>query len=85
MIKGKFNKYKNVRNKNFKCILCSKTVEQLNELLNYYNVSYLATFLNEKGNIKNRNKTNSCAKHQRKIRINVIRARTLGFLPHILE
>lgn len=60
------------------CLEKTKTIE-------YKDVSTLRRFLTERGKIKSRRKTGTCAKHQRRLAIAIKRARHLALLPFAAE
>jgi len=53
--------------------------------IDYKDVSTLRRFLTERGKIKSRRKTGTCAKHQRRLATAVKRARHLALLPYTAE
>jgi len=53
--------------------------------INYKDIGTLRRFLTERGKIKSRRKTGTCAKHQRKLAIAVKRARQVALLPFTAE
>jgi small subunit ribosomal protein S18 len=60
------------------CLEKTKTID-------YKDVSTLRRFLTERGKIKSRRKTGTCAKHQRRLAVAVKRARHLALLPYAAE
>jgi len=60
------------------CLEKSKTID-------YKDISTLRRFLTERGKIKSRRKTGTCAKHQRRLAVAVKRARHLALLPFTAE
>jgi small subunit ribosomal protein S18 len=56
------------------CLEKTKTID-------YKDVATLRRFLTERGKIRSRRKTGTCAKHQRRLAIAVKRARHLALLP----
>jgi small subunit ribosomal protein S18 len=60
------------------CLEKTKTID-------YKDVSTLRRFLTERGKIKSRRKTGTCAKHQRRLAIAVKRGRHLALLPFTAE
>jgi small subunit ribosomal protein S18 len=60
------------------CLEKTKTID-------YKDVSTLRRFLTERGKIKSRRKTGTCAKHQRRLATAVKRARHLALLPFTAE
>jgi len=53
--------------------------------IDYKDVATLRRFLTERGKIKSRRKTGTCAKHQRRLSVAVKRARHLALLPFTPE
>ena len=53
--------------------------------IDYKDISTLRRFLTERGKIKSRRKTGTCAKHQRRLSVAVKRARHLALLPFTAE
>ena len=53
--------------------------------INYKEISTSRRFLTERGKIKSRRKTGTCAKHQRRLANAVKRARHLALLPFTAE
>ncbi len=53
--------------------------------IDYKDVATLRRFLTERGKIKSRRKTGTCAKHQRRLAVAVKRARHLALLPYTAE
>jgi small subunit ribosomal protein S18 len=60
------------------CLEKTKTID-------YKDLSTLRRYLTERGKIKSRRKTGTCAKHQRRLAIAVKRARHLALLPFTAE
>ncbi len=60
------------------CLEKTKTID-------YKDKATLRRFLTERGKIKSRRKTGTCAKHQRRLAIAVKRARLLALLPITAE
>jgi small subunit ribosomal protein S18 len=60
------------------CLEKTKTID-------YKDVATLRRFLTERGKIKSRRKTGTCARHQRRLAIAVKRARHLALLPFTAE
>lgn len=60
------------------CLEKTKTID-------HKDVSTLRRFLTERGKIKSRRKTGTCAKHQRRLAIAIKRARHLALLPFAAE
>ena len=53
--------------------------------IDYKDIATLRRFLTERGKIKSRRKTGTCAKHQRRLSVAVKRARHLALLPFTPE
>jgi small subunit ribosomal protein S18 len=53
--------------------------------IDYKDVPTLRRYLTERGKIKNRRKTGTCGKHQRRLALAVKRARHLALLPFTAE
>ena len=64
--------------------VCAFCLEKT-KAIDYKDVSTLRRFLTERGKIKSRRKTGTCAKHQRRLAIAVKRARHLALLPYAAE
>ena len=60
------------------CLDKSRTID-------YKDISMSRRFLTERGKIKSRRKTGTCAKHQRRLAMAVKRARHLALLPFTAE
>ena len=56
-----------------------------NRTIDYKDISTSRRFLTERGKIKSRRKTGTCAKHQRRLATAVKRARHLALLPFTAE
>lgn len=63
------------------CAFCLEKTKQID----YKDLSTLRRFLTERGKIKSRRKTGTCAKHQRRLAVAVKRARHLALLPFTAE
>ncbi len=61
------------------CIYCEQKREP-----NYKNYEELRNFMTERGRIKSRKQTGLCAKHQRRLAVQIKRARQLGLLPYVV-
>ncbi|MFH1036989.1 MAG: 30S ribosomal protein S18 [Patescibacteria group bacterium] len=59
------------------CYFCQHNLKDID----YKNVSLLRRFIASSAKIKSRVKTGACAKHQRKIKTAIKRARSLGLVP----
>ncbi len=62
------------------CIFCKKNLE-----IDYKNVELLAKFLSSKKKIVSRRSSGNCAKHQRKLALEIKRARFLSLLPYLTK
>ena len=60
------------------CLEKSKTID-------YKDVSTLRRFVTDRGKIRSRRKTGTCAKHQRRLAVAIKRARHLALLPFTAE
>jgi len=60
------------------CLEKTKTID-------YKDIATLRRFLTDRGKIRSRRKTGTCAKHQRRLAIAVKRARHLALLPFTAE
>jgi small subunit ribosomal protein S18 len=50
-------------------------------IIDYKNVSLLSSYVNREGKIRPRRQTGTCAKHQRKVALEVKKARHMALLP----
>jgi small subunit ribosomal protein S18 len=64
--------------------VCAFCLEKT-KYIDYKDVATLRRFLTERGKIKSRRKTGTCAKHQRPLAIAIKRARHLALLPFTAE
>ena len=64
------------------CVFCTNKLP-LEELW-HLNIQLLNKFINVKGQIKNKIQNKLCSKHQRNMRIMIIRARHIHLLPYIV-
>ena len=64
--------------------VCAFCLEKT-KVIDYKDVATLRRFLTERGKIRSRRKTGTCAKHQRRLAIAVKRARHLALLPFTPE
>ncbi len=62
-----------------KCRLCESDIKELD----YKNIELLSRFYTERGKILPRRITGCCAKHQRKVKVALKRARYMALLPFI--
>jgi len=63
------------------CAFCLEKTKRID----YKDVGTLRRFLTERGKIKSRRKTGTCARHQRRLAVAVKRARHLALLPYTAE
>jgi small subunit ribosomal protein S18 len=63
------------------CAFCVDRIEHID----YKNVELLQRFLTDRGKIRPRRKTGTCAKHQRRLALAIKRARHLALLPYTAE
>lgn len=63
------------------CAFCTDKIE----VIDYKQPDLLRRFLTERGKIKPRRQTGTCAKHQRRLALAVKRARHLALLPFAAE
>ncbi|MGD8457816.1 MAG: 30S ribosomal protein S18 [Anaerolineales bacterium] len=59
------------------CQFCSDK----NIIIDYKNVSLLSSYINREGKIRPRRQTGTCAKHQRKVALEIKKARHMALLP----
>ena len=63
------------------CAFCLEKTKRID----YKDIATLRRFLTDRGKIKSRRKTGTCAKHQRRLAVAVKRARLLALLPFTAE
>ncbi|HEY67216.1 MAG: 30S ribosomal protein S18 [Chloroflexi bacterium] len=63
------------------CIFCREKVTHID----YKQTDVLRSFLTERGKIRPRRQTGTCAKHQRQLAMAIKRARHLALLPFVVE
>jgi small subunit ribosomal protein S18 len=63
------------------CAFCLEKTKKID----YKDLPTLRRYLTERGKIKSRRKTGTCAKHQRRLAVAVKRARHLALLPFTAE
>ena len=63
------------------CYFCTEGIKQID----YKDVGVLRRFLSERGKIKPRRRTGTCARHQRQLSRAIKRARHLALLPFTAE
>ena len=73
--RGRFQRRRKV------CAFCLEKTK----VIDYKDVSTLRRFLTDRGKIRSRRKTGTCAKHQRRLAIAIKRARHLALLPFTAE
>ncbi len=61
---------------------CQFCVDKI-ESINYKDVDKLRTLVTDRGKIRPRNQTGTCAAHQRKVALAIKRARNMAFLPFV--
>jgi small subunit ribosomal protein S18 len=64
--------------------VCAFCLEKT-KVIDYKDVGTLRRFVTERGKIKNRRKTGTCARHQRRLAIAIKRARHVALLPFTAE
>jgi len=63
------------------CAFCTGKVD----VIDYKRPELLRRFLTDRGKIKPRRRTGTCAKHQRRLAVAIKRARHLALLPYVAE
>lgn len=63
------------------CLFCKEKVTHID----YKQINVLEPFLTERGKIRPRRQTGTCAKHQRQLAVAIKRARHLALLPFVVE
>jgi len=63
------------------CAFCTDKAE----VIDYKRPELLRRFLTDRGKIKPRRRTGTCAKHQRRLAVAIKRARHLALLPYVAE
>jgi len=63
------------------CAFCTEKVD----VIDYKQPERLRRFLSDRGKIKPRRRTGTCAKHQRRLAVAIKRARHLALLPYVAE
>ena len=63
------------------CFFCAEKIAHID----YKQADILQRFLTERGKIKPRRQTGTCAKHQRQLAVAIKRARHLALLPFVIE
>jgi len=64
--------------------VCAFCLEK-KKTIDYKDANMLGRYLTERGKIKSRRKTGTCAKHQRRLAVSIKRARHLALLPFTAE
>ncbi len=67
------------RRKRSTCYFCEEKIEHID----YKDIDTLKEFLTERGKIRSRRQTSTCAQHQRRLSQAVKRARHLALLPFV--
>jgi small subunit ribosomal protein S18 len=63
------------------CKFCADKIDDIN----YKDVKLLASFVPERAKVLPRRISGTCAKHQRKLRVAIMRARVLALLPYLAD
>ena len=63
------------------CYFCSEKSKHID----YKNVDLLRRYINDRGKIRPRRQTGTCAKHQRRLAVAIKRARHVALLPFVTE
>jgi small subunit ribosomal protein S18 len=74
--KSKFGAFKRK-----KCRFCAKSKQEVDKELNYKNVELLEKFVSDRGKLLPSRATGNCSIHQRKVKVEVKKARYIAFLP----
>jgi small subunit ribosomal protein S18 len=64
-----------------RCLFCEEKIAHVD----YKQAEVLRSFLTDRGKIKPRRRTGTCAKHQRQLSVAIKRARHLAMLPFVVE
>jgi small subunit ribosomal protein S18 len=64
--------------------VCAFCLEKA-KAIDYKDISMLRRYVTERGKIRSRRKTGTCAKHQRRLAVAIKRARHLALLPFTAE
>ena len=64
--------------------LCKFCVDKIDDI-NYKDVTLLLPFVPERAKILPRRISGTCAKHQRKLRVAIMRARQLALIPYTVD
>ena len=73
--------FKSRRAKKKVCSFCAEKVTKID----YKDIAKIKKFISERGKILPRRISGTCAKHQREVRIAIVRARHVAFLPYTTE
>jgi small subunit ribosomal protein S18 len=60
------------------CVFCKKELD-----IDYKNIDLLSRYVSSKGKLLSRRVSGNCAKHQRKVAVEIRRARYLGLLAYV--
>ncbi|MBC8264415.1 MAG: 30S ribosomal protein S18 [Anaerolineales bacterium] len=63
------------------CAFCTDKID----IIDYKRPDRLRRFISDRGKIKPRRRTGTCAKHQRRLAVAIKRARHLALLPYVAE
>jgi small subunit ribosomal protein S18 len=63
------------------CVFCTDKID----VIDYKRPEILRRFLTDRGKIRPRRRTGTCAKHQRRLAVAIKRARHLALLPYVAE
>jgi small subunit ribosomal protein S18 len=63
------------------CKFCADKIDDIN----YKDVKLLASFVPERAKVLPRRISGTCAKHQRKLRVAIMRARVLALIPYLAD
>jgi small subunit ribosomal protein S18 len=64
--------------------VCKFCVDKIDDI-NYKDVKLLASFVPERAKVLPRRISGTCAKHQRKLRVAIMRARVLALIPYLAD
>jgi small subunit ribosomal protein S18 len=64
-----------------RCVFCEQKISQLD----YKQVDWLRSFMTDRGKIRPRRQTGTCARHQRQLSVAIKRARHLALLPFVVK
>jgi small subunit ribosomal protein S18 len=74
------HKRKVVKKVNLKCFFCESDA-----IPDYKDPAVLRRYMTERGKVLGRSRTGLCAKHQKNIRKEILRARFLAMLPYVVK